>query len=60
MSITETGAIAVKTMGTVSLAPTSPLLARLRGVWPPIGIGLAVIANATWIGFLGYGLSKLF
>ena len=58
MSITETGAIAVKTMRTVPLAPTSPLLARLRGVWPPIGIGLAVIANATWIGFLGYGLSK--
>ena len=53
MSITETGAIAVKTMRTVSLAPTTPLLARLRGVWPPIGIGLAVIANAVWIGFLG-------
>jgi hypothetical protein len=60
MSITETGAIAVKTMGAVSVAPTSPLLAGLRGAWPPIGIGLAVIANATWIGFLGYGLSKLF
>jgi hypothetical protein len=60
MRMTETGAIAVKTTGTVSPAPTNALLARLRGAWPAIGIGLAVIVNATWIGFLGYGLSKLF
>jgi hypothetical protein len=57
MSITKTGSIAV---GTVSLAPTNALLARLRSSWPPIGIALAVIVNAAWIGFLGYGLSKLF
>jgi hypothetical protein len=59
MNITETGVIAVKT-DTLSIAPANALLARLRSAWPPIGIGLAVIANAAWIGFLGYGLSKLF
>jgi hypothetical protein len=59
VSITETGAIAVKT-GTVSLAPSNGLLARLGSAWPATRIGLAVIVHATWIGCLGYGLSKLF
>jgi hypothetical protein len=34
--------------------------ARLRDTWPLIGVGLAVIVNAAWIGLLGYGFSKLF
>ena len=34
--------------------------ARLRNTWPLIGVGLAVIVNAAWIGLLGYGFSMLF
>jgi hypothetical protein len=30
-----------------------------RGVWPLIGLGLAFMVNAAWIGFLGYCLLKL-
>jgi len=32
--------------------------ARLRNTWPLIGVGLAVIVNAAWIGLLGYGVSR--
>jgi hypothetical protein len=28
-------------------------------VWPVAGLGAAMIVNLVWIGFLGYGLSKL-
>ena len=34
--------------------------ARLRNTWPLIGVGLAVIVNAAWMGLLGYGFSMLF
>jgi hypothetical protein len=52
MSVTETSAVGgkAKTMSS----------SRLGGAWPLIAIGVAVAANAAWIGFLGYGLSKLF
>jgi hypothetical protein len=52
MSVTETSAAGggTKTMSS----------GRLGGAWPLIAIGVAVAANAAWIGFLGYGLSKLF
>jgi hypothetical protein len=52
MSAIKTGAVAggTKTMSS----------SRLGGAWPLIAIGVAVAANAAWIGFLGYGLSKLF
>ncbi len=33
---------------------------RLREAWPMVGVGLVLLANAAWIGLLGYGLSKLF
>jgi hypothetical protein len=52
MSAIETGAVAGATK------PVSS--SRLGGAWPLIAIGVAVAANAAWIGFLGYGLSKLF
>jgi hypothetical protein len=32
----------------------------LNRAWPLAGVGIALIANAIWIGALGYGLSKLF
>jgi hypothetical protein len=32
----------------------------LNRVWPLAGVGIALIANAMWIGILGYGFSKLF
>jgi len=51
MSVTETGAVAGRTERTSG---------RLGNAWPLIGIGLAVAANAAWIGFLTYGLSMLF
>jgi hypothetical protein len=52
MSAIETGAAA---------GATKPMSSsRLGGAWPLIAIGVAVAANAAWIGFLGYGLSKLF
>jgi hypothetical protein len=28
-------------------------------VWPVAGLAAAVIVNSVWIGFLGYGFSKL-
>jgi hypothetical protein len=28
-------------------------------VWPVTGLAAAVIVNLAWVGFLGYGLSKL-
>jgi hypothetical protein len=40
--------------------PVEVVRARLRSTWPLIGVGLAVIVNAAWIGVLGYGFSKLF
>ena len=40
--------------------PVDVARARLRDTWPLIGIGLAVIVNAAWIGLLGYGFFKLF
>ena len=29
-------------------------------VWPLAGLAIAVILNLAWIGFLGFGLAKLF
>jgi hypothetical protein len=52
MSVTEISAAGGKTKTMSS--------SRLGGAWPLIAIGVAVAANAAWIGFLGYGLSKLF
>ena len=40
--------------------PVEVARARLRNTWPLIGVGLAVIVNAAWIGLLGYGFSMLF
>jgi hypothetical protein len=51
MSVTETSAAG-------SRAKT--MVDRVGGAWPLIATGVAVAANAAWIGFLGYGLSKLF
>jgi hypothetical protein len=50
MSVTETGAVAGR---------TESIFGRLGNAWPLIGIGIAVAANAVWIGFLIYGLSML-
>jgi hypothetical protein len=40
--------------------PVEVARAGLRNAWPLIGVGLAVIVNAAWIGLLGYGFSMLF
>ena len=40
--------------------PVDVARARLRNTWPLIGVGLAVIVNAAWMGLLGYGFSMLF
>ena len=37
--------------------PQQSLLHRL---WPPTAIAIALIANAIWIGLLGYSVIKLF
>jgi len=39
---------------------SSAALTLLRRVWPLTCVGIALIANAIWIGFLGYWLAKLF
>lgn len=31
----------------------------LNRAWPLVGVGIALIANAIWIGILGYGLAEL-
>jgi hypothetical protein len=31
----------------------------LRQAWPLTAVGIALMANAIWIGFLGYALVKL-
>jgi hypothetical protein len=35
------------------------LRARLRNALPLVGLGVAVIVNAAWIGFLGYFVLRL-
>ncbi len=35
--------------------PISPF----RRIWPVAGLGIAVIVNVVWMGFLGYGFFKL-
>jgi hypothetical protein len=50
MAMSETAALSsqIRTVGT-----------KRRSVFPLIGLGLAVMVNAAWIGFLGYCLLKL-
>ena len=40
-------------------APHSQAASRLRNVWPVACLGIAGIATAIWVGFLGYGFFKL-
>jgi hypothetical protein len=44
----------------VPQGPVDVAGARLRNAWLLIGVGLAVIVNAAWIGLLCYGFSELF
>jgi hypothetical protein len=37
----------------------SAALALLHRLWPLTSVGIALLANAIWIGFLGYWLIKL-
>jgi hypothetical protein len=39
---------------------SSAALTLLRRVWPLTCVGIALVANAIWVGFLGYWLAKLF
>jgi hypothetical protein len=39
--------------------PVSTLRTRMSNALPLIGLGLAVIVNAAWIGFLSYCVLKL-
>jgi hypothetical protein len=37
----------------------SAVLTLLHRLWPLTSVGIALLANAIWIGFLGYWLFKL-
>lgn len=43
----------------VTAAEGASIRARVTNVLPLAGLGLALIANAIWIGFLGYCVLKL-
>ena len=34
-------------------------ISRLHRTWPVVCLGLALIVNVAWMGFLGFGLFKL-
>jgi hypothetical protein len=50
MSIVET---------TAPPAETTSIRDRVSSALPIVGIGLALIVNAAWVGFLGYCILKL-
>jgi hypothetical protein len=50
MSIVET---------TAPPAETTSIRAGVSSALPIVGIGLALIVNAAWVGFLGYCIVKL-
>jgi hypothetical protein len=58
MSVTETTA---PTAGQTEAGQfrRDDILRILDRCWPPVGIGLAVIVNAAWIGLLGYCVFQL-
>jgi hypothetical protein len=50
MSIVET---------TAPAAESTSIRARVSSALPIVGIGVALLVNAAWVGFLGYCIVKL-
>ena len=34
------------------------IITAIAASWPPLGLALALLLNAAWVGVLGYGLVK--
>jgi len=52
--------VAVKTEVMVLPGPTLPRsISLFHRIWPPVGLGVALIATVTWAAFLGYEFFRL-
>ena len=42
------------------LLPAQPVISSFQRGWPVAALGVAVLVTVAWMGFLGFGLFKLF